>query len=110
MVGFKKPRTAKGLNSRQQPTPPTHDELSDAPSDFHGADPTEKDATELELEKLLFGDETGFREGLKSYRDDDENIGTLQSEDRDKDAFPEDEEADLEALNDNDVHILLCSG
>ena len=97
-----------GIDVRQPTTTSTRIELSDAPSDFGGTDPIEKDATELELEKLLFGDETGFREGLKSYRDDDENIGILQSEDRDKDASPEEEEADLEALNDNDVHILLC--
>lgn len=29
-------------------------------------DPTEKDETEIELEKLLFGDNTGFHEGLKT--------------------------------------------
>lgn len=28
-----------------------------------------KDATELELEKLLFGNEDGFFEGLRSYED-----------------------------------------
>lgn len=27
----------------------------------------EKDETELELEKLVFGDEAGFREGLSTY-------------------------------------------
>ena len=108
MARFKKLRVANGTDVRQPTTTSVPVELPDAPSDFDDADPIEKDATELELEKLLFGDETGFREGLKSYRDDDENIGILQSEDRDKDAFHEEEEADLEALNDNDVHILLC--
>ena len=110
MARLKKLRIAKGIDAEQTTTTSIQAELSDAPGDFDGADLIEKDATELELEKLLFGDETGFREGLKSYRDDDENIGILQSEGREKDAFPEEEEADLEALNDKDVHTLLCSG
>ena len=34
--------------------------------DSHG--PMEKDENERELEKLLFGDDSGFHEGLKSYK------------------------------------------
>lgn len=46
---------------------PTSD---DSPSSFEGFDSEEsleKDETELELEKLVFGDEIGFYEGLGTY-------------------------------------------
>lgn len=57
--------------SRQSTGPiaasPTSD---DSPLSFEGFDSEEsleKDETELELEKLVFGDETGFYEGLGTY-------------------------------------------
>lgn len=34
---------------------------------FDSDDSTEKDKTELELEKLVFGDEAGFQEGIRTY-------------------------------------------
>ena len=34
-----------------------------------GNHPTEKDRTEIELERLVFGDNSGFHEGLKSHKD-----------------------------------------
>ncbi len=34
---------------------------------FDSEDYLEKDKTELELEKLVFGDEVGFQEGLNAY-------------------------------------------
>jgi hypothetical protein len=52
-------RQASG-NRAHQPSQHNHD---DGDSDF-----AEKDATEIELERLVFGDESGFREGLKSHR------------------------------------------
>ena len=107
MARLKKLRTARGTDVKHQTTTSLQIELPVAPNDFGGADSIEKDATELELEKLLFGDETGFREGLKSYRDEEDKIGISDLEDREKDALAEGA-VDLEALNDNDVHILLC--
>ena len=52
----------------QQPTPPTQDEFSDHADYLDSEDPMEKDEAEGELEKLVFGDNSGFIEGLKSYR------------------------------------------
>lgn len=43
----------------------------DSDSSFNGFDSdvsTEKDKTELELEKLVFGDETGFQEEISTYQ------------------------------------------
>lgn len=45
-------------------------QLHDSDSSFNGFDSddsTEKDKTELELEKLVFGDEAGFQEGISTY-------------------------------------------
>lgn len=42
----------------------------DSDSSFNGFDSddsSEKDKTELELEKLVFGDEAGFQEGISTY-------------------------------------------
>lgn len=36
---------------------------------FDGDQLNEKDETELELEKLVFGDSLGFHEGLESHKD-----------------------------------------
>lgn len=52
----------------QQPTPPRQDEFSDSYNGLESDDIMEKDETELELEKLVFGDEAGFQEGLSAYR------------------------------------------
>ena len=44
----------------------------DTTNDFPGLDSDQsmgRDETEVELEKLVFGDDSGFHEGLKSYRE-----------------------------------------
>lgn len=60
------------MKSRQSTGPiaasPT---LDDSDLSFEGIDSEEslgKDETELELEKLVFGDEAGFQEGLTAYK------------------------------------------
>lgn len=64
-----KSRKARTLSDAvQQLTPPIQDESSDSYNGLESDDPMEKDETELELEKLVFGDEAGFREGLSTYR------------------------------------------
>ena len=97
----------KTAEARQQPTPPTQDELSDGFNAALQDDPMEKDETELELEKLVFGDDEGFREGLKSYRRDAGYLtsGREEGEDGDDIGSPqsETEEQDLDALEDADV-------
>ena len=80
---------------------PIHDE-----NDFHvhsgsDMDTVEKDKTELQLEKLVFGDDKGFREGLKSFSKV-ENISHEHSSGDDQGS----EEVDLAALNDADVSTI----
>ena len=60
----------------------------------------EKDETELRLEKLVFGDDAGFYEGLRSYK----ATGGSQSDVKEKDDL--DEQAGIETINDADV----CNG
>ena len=57
----------------QQPTPPTMDEAADdSDVEFQLDGEPERDETERELERLVFGDSAGFREGLDNATLDDE--------------------------------------
>lgn len=47
----------------------SQDDSSESFNGYDSAASKEKDATELELEKLVFGDEPGFYDGLKSLND-----------------------------------------
>ena len=88
----------------QQPTPPTQDEQSDDLRMADHDDAVEKDDTELELEKLVFGDNAGFQEGLKSYGQRDIDLDSSGAEDESKaggQAVGAEEE--LEAVDDADV-------
>lgn len=82
--------------------------ISDTMS-FSGSDsddPTQKDETELELEKLIFGDDTGFHERLKSHRQELGVRGqsrTAQSKQDEPDGL---EEQGLEDIDDADVCTL----
>ena len=58
--------THKGDNSQ---APFNQDDSSESFNGYDSAESKEKDATELELEKLVFGDELGFYDGLKSLND-----------------------------------------
>jgi len=62
----------------------------------------EKDVTELELEKLVFGDDHGFRQQLQAYEDPESSNDELMQLDGEE---VEDGEADsdLDAVKDNDL-------
>ena len=66
----------------------------------------ERDKVELELEKLVFGDEVGFREGLKSYRHGYEPSISSENSENDQQE-PSSEKAgeleDIEVVDDADV-------
>ena len=86
----------------QRPATPKLDESID---DFEGLDSDEimeKDKTEIELEKLVFGDESGFHERLKSYKDTFTDSRDLVDGDRQQvqDGL---EVGNLEDLDDADV-------
>lgn len=95
------------LHSVQQPIPAAQDELSDHFKGLDSDDPTEKDETEVELEKLVFGDDAGFHEGLKSYNDN-AFPSKLESnaEDQQNAAQVSVEEQDLQGVDDADVCTL----
>jgi len=62
-------------------------------------DPMEKDKTEIELEKLLFGDNTGFHEELKAHG---KSAGALFPYTAEQDQQDEHDEG-LEGVDDADV-------
>ena len=93
-------KTRASVNSVQQPTPPTQDELFDNYNGFESDDPMDKDQTELELERLVFGDDAGFQEGLSSYRSDKV---VLSPESRDE--ALQDGAEDLGGVDDADVSL-----
>ncbi len=95
-------------NAVQKPLPAAQDEISD---DFHGLggdDAMEKDEIEVELEKLVFGDDAGFHEDLKSYH---AGVFTTEheanAEDQQDTAQVSDEDQGLEDVDDADVRTLI---
>lgn len=60
------------MKSRQSTAPiaasPTSDDSDPSFEGIDSEESLEKDETELELEKLVFGDEAGFQEGLGAYK------------------------------------------
>lgn len=71
---------------------------------FNSDDSIEKDKTELELEKLVFGDEAGFQEGLSTYERKYHTVeNDLEGGDRLDDGQVEEDQEGLEGLDDADV-------
>ena len=79
----------------QQPTPPTMDEAADESDvEFQLDGEPERDETERELERLVFGDSAGFREGLEDAAPDDE--ASTQEDGEDEEGQP----SGMEGLDD----------
>lgn len=76
--------------------------------DIENNDPMAEDATEAELEKLVFGDEIGFREGIKSHIREthdlvsDDDGGDAENEEHDERDVEQGGD-DLGALDDSEV-------
>lgn len=47
----------------------TQDQFSNSSNESDDDESMEKDEVELKLEKIVFGDESGFHQGLKSHKD-----------------------------------------
>ena len=85
------------------------DELSDGDRASEDGEAMEKDETELELEKLVFGDDAGFREGLKQYRNGiTDSFDSASDKDIVAGSATEAEEEDLDAVDDADVSKQEC--
>lgn len=80
----------------QQPTPPAHD-ASDEGSDveFVTEGGLEKDEAEEELERLVFGDSEGFREGLRDFNLDDAEVEEGEDESASEDGLAGMDDADV---------------
>lgn len=88
----------------------SQDDLSESFNGYDSAESKEKDATELELEKLVFGDELGFFDGLKSLKD--ATVPAPGGKGKDQAAGNDDEvlEEGLEGVDDADVRTrAVCS-
>ncbi|KAI9843817.1 MAG: hypothetical protein M1837_006077 [Sclerophora amabilis] len=107
-MGRKKIRKpAKQHAVAQQPTPPTQDELdTEMKSDVESDSPIAKDATELELEKLVFGDNAGFREGLKAHTRENLDLEIGSDRDGSHDEAQEEDGEGLEIIDDADLFFL----
>ncbi|KAI9834929.1 MAG: hypothetical protein M1819_002652 [Sarea resinae] len=80
------------------------DEVERTMSDAENGEPAEKDEVELELEKLVFGDEAGFLEGLKTHPSGElEDLSQGGSEVEDQ---TDEEAGGLEGVDDADLFFL----
>ena len=101
-MGKSKAAKKRQQETVQQPTPPTQDDAADdSDVDIIMDNEPEKDEAEEELERLVFGDEAGFREGLRDLGSEDE--------DQDEDAGEGAVRTGLEGLDDADVGHILCN-
>lgn len=98
-------KPAKTAEATQQPTPPTQDDFAEVKENLDSDDPMEKNETEVELEKLVFGDDAGFLEGLRSHGQEVSQLDLGQLEES-KDVDTDDvEDEGLEGIADADVKI-----
>ena len=82
----------------QQPTPPAQDGENFEFNGFESEGTPEKDQTEIELEKLVFGDAAGFQKNLRDHQFD---VETEEGEEQ----YGSDQDSDI-PLNDADVFTL----
>lgn len=80
-------RSSRKTQNTEKPSRPAQDDQTDGNSN----EPMEKDEVEEELERLVFGDEDGFKRGLQ-----------LQTQHGLEGASEEDEQQDPETLDGND--------
>ena len=91
---------AKPMSSKSLLASPT---LEDSDSSFEGIhrdDSLEKDKLELELEKVVFGDEVGFQRGLDAHG---QSSHSIESGGEEEEGQLVEEEAGFEGVDDADV-------
>jgi U3 small nucleolar RNA-associated protein 18 len=84
-------RSTRKSQKAEKPSQPVQNDPDGDHSEVNSNDPLEKDEVEEELERLVFGDEDGFKRGLQ-----------LQARDGLEDASGEDEEQEPEIPDGND--------
>lgn len=99
------------MKSRQSTGPiaasPTFDDSDPSFEGIDSEESEEKDETELELEKLVFGDEAGFQEGLNAYKRESHPIDQdgIEGDQRGDDQHEELGEG-IEGVDDADLFFL----
>ncbi len=98
-------RSAQKTQIIEQSARSTRDDLDSDGSDFKSNDPMEKDEVEEELEKLVFGDDDGFKRELKLEKYS--SLEELSEEDHEQQREELDEDGNidegLEGVDDTDV-------
>ena len=89
------PKSANNSHLALKSTTPAYDELSDAEDSDVDMD---KDETELQLERLVFGDDAAFKKELALHGDAKSGAESAEGEEED------DDDRDLDAVVDADVH------
>ena len=96
------PLSKEGRKPIQRLVSPTLDDMANDFERLHHNNSIVKDGTEIELEKLVFGDDAGFHERLKSYKNGNTDLqGLLDGPERQ--ARSSLERGNLENLDDADV-------
>ena len=99
------PQKTVTARSQQRRTPAHDKSLEPDNNDAESNDdPMDKDAAEEELEKLVFGDDAGFREGLRAHTQQGPTFGGVERHGSEDEEHQESAgEDDLEAADDADV-------
>lgn len=95
----------KAKSSKSVLISPTSDDSDSSFDGINSEDSLEKDKTELELEKFVFGDEVGFQQALDTHGRSS-HTGELGGEEEDDQLINgqfEEEEAGIEGVDDADV-------
>lgn len=98
-------RSSRKSQNAEQPSRPAPNDPDDDHMDGNGNDPMEKDEVEEELERLVFGDEDGFKRGLELHTQQ----GLEEASEKDEEQGPqtlngdESQEEGLEGVDDADV-------
>jgi len=100
-------RLSEARKTSQQPTPPAQDDREQDDSDNESVDVMEKDEDELELDRLVLGDEAGFMAQLDHEGGDggDEDLEEVELE---AEVGLGDVEGNLEDVDDADVGYSLA--
>ena len=99
---------SKILQPVQWPKFPASDDMANGYEVLDDENSIEKDKTETKLEKVVFGDDSGFQEGLKSYKDSSAELQGLLAGQRQR-ILGSLEDGGLEYLDDANVSKSNCA-
>lgn len=105
MTRLRSRKPAETAAATQQPAPLTQDDFTDVEENLDKDDSMEKDETEVELEKLVFGDDAGFLKGLQSHGHGVSRLDLGQLEESNDVDTDDAEDNGLEGIADTDVKI-----